>query len=100
VTIAAGNGAGNAPKQLNIPKGVHLSESKDFIYISDTGKHRVQQWRINDTSSVTVAGSSSGLSGLTSYLLAGLSSLTLDADERYLYVSDSSNGCIQRFILP
>jgi hypothetical protein len=100
VTVAGGNGAGNASNQLYFSFGVHLSKSGDFIYIGDTGNNRVQKWRINGTSGVTVAGSSSGLFSRTPYLLASPSSLTLDADEKYLYISDSYNARIQRFILP
>jgi sugar lactone lactonase YvrE len=100
VTVAGGNGAGYAPNQLKYPIGIFLSKSGDFIYICDSSNSRVQKWRLNGTSGVTVAGSSSGLSGLTPYLMSGPSVFTLDANERYLYVSDTFNHRIQRFVLP
>jgi sugar lactone lactonase YvrE len=99
VTVAGGNGAGSASNQLTYPMGITLSKSGDFIYIGDTGNTRVQKWRINGTSGVTVAGSPSGLSSRTPYLLTGPASLTLNAEEKYLYVSDSYSARIQRFIL-
>jgi sugar lactone lactonase YvrE len=100
VTVAGGNGTGNAPNKLSYPRGVYLSKSGDLMYICDSGNRRVQRWRINGTSGVTVVGSSFGSSGVTPYLMSAPSFITLDADERYLYVSDSSNHRIQRFVLP
>jgi DNA-binding beta-propeller fold protein YncE len=100
VTVAGGNGAGNAPNQLRMAAGVHLSKNGDFIYISDTSNNRLQKWRINRTSGVTVAGSSSGSFGRTPYLMTGPYVVTLDADEKYIYASDSFNHRIQRFIPP
>jgi sugar lactone lactonase YvrE len=100
VTVAGGNGAGNAPNQLRNPMGIYLSNSRDFIYICDTNNNRVQKWRINGTSGVTVVGSSSGLAGQTPYLLNTPFSVTLDAEEKYIYVSDTYNQRIQRFLAP
>jgi DNA-binding beta-propeller fold protein YncE len=100
VTVAGGNGAGSAASKLSYPRGVYLSKSGDLMYICDSGNHRVQKWRINGTSGVTVAGSSFGLFGKQSNRMKRPSAITLDAEERYLYVSDADNDRVQRFILP
>ena len=43
VTVAGGNGRGDAANQLSSPSGVMVSATGD-IYIADTGNSRVQKW--------------------------------------------------------
>jgi DNA-binding beta-propeller fold protein YncE len=100
VTVAGGNGPGSAANQLRYPKEIYQSKSTQFIYICDTYNNRIQKWRINATSGVTVVGSSSGLAGRTAYLLDTPFAFTFDPDEKYIYVSDTFNRRVQRFILP
>jgi DNA-binding beta-propeller fold protein YncE len=100
VTVAGGNGAGNAPDQLYGPTEIYRSKSGEFLYICDSYNHRIQKWHINGTSGITVAGSSSGLSGPTPYLMNIPYAFAFDPDEEYIYVSDTYNNRVQRFILP
>jgi sugar lactone lactonase YvrE len=99
VTVAGGNGAGSAANQLNSPYDIYLSRLDGSLYITDSSNNRIQKWQKNATSGITVAGSSSGISGRTPYLLQTPIALTMDYDENYLYVVDSANNRIQRFSL-
>jgi DNA-binding beta-propeller fold protein YncE len=99
VTVAGGNGAGSAPNQLYRPTEIYRSKNGNFMYICDSYNSRVQRWPMNGTSGVTVAGSSSGITGQTPYLMNTPYAFAFDTDERYLYVSDANNNRIQRFSL-
>jgi DNA-binding beta-propeller fold protein YncE len=99
VTVAGGNGLGSAPNQLNNPTEIYRSNNGNFMYICDIYNYRVQRWPMNGTSGITVAGSSSGITGQTPYLMNKPYALAIDTDEKYIYVSDSNNHRIQRFSL-
>ena len=99
VTVAGGNGVGLAANQFNGPTDIFLSKIDGSIYIADGYNNRIQKWQRNATFGITVAGSSSGLAGNTSYLLNLIFGLAVDDEEEYLYVADCNNNRIQRFSL-
>jgi DNA-binding beta-propeller fold protein YncE len=99
VTVAGGNGPGSAPNQLDSPTDIYQSKNGNFMYICDSLNHRVQRWPMNGTSGMTVAGSSSGLAGQTSYLMDIPYAFAFDPDEKYIFVSDNYNHRVQRFSL-
>ncbi|CAF4512990.1 unnamed protein product, partial [Rotaria sp. Silwood2] len=55
VTIAGGQGAGNALNQLNKPHGVYVDDDQT-VYIADTNNHRIVAWKPDATSGQVVAG--------------------------------------------
>mgnify|MGYP003580602620 CR=1 FL=1 len=55
VTVAGGNGQGNAANQLYGPDRLYV-DAAGVIYIPDLSNNRVQKWMPGATSGVTVAG--------------------------------------------
>lgn len=99
VTVAGGNGGGSAPNQLRSPIEILRSKLDGSLYIADRYNHRVQKWLRNASSGVTVAGSTNGTSGITSYLMTEAYAISLNENETYLYVTDTNNYRMQRFSL-
>ena len=97
VTVAGGNGQGHAPNQLYNPCSFWVSRHTNTIYIVDFYNHRIQRWKQGDTKGTTVAGSPDGNPGSDSTRLLYPTSVTLNANETFMYVTDSSNSRIQRF---
>ncbi|CAF5040141.1 unnamed protein product, partial [Rotaria sp. Silwood1] len=93
--VAGGYGAANTPQQLNCPVGLYVDNSGS-IYVTDYNNHRVQLWYSGAAIGVTVAGQS-GVSGPWSYQLSNPSSVIYD-QHNYLYILDSGNSRIQRWI--
>ena len=83
ITVAAGNGRGVGPHQLNNPGAVWVSSKTGFIHIADSGNSRVQRWKMNDTQGVTLAGT--GHPGNRSTEFNQPNGVALNADETFLY---------------
>ncbi|CAF1487973.1 unnamed protein product, partial [Rotaria sordida] len=55
VTVAKGNGKGDALNQLNDPCGLSVDDDQ-MIVIADCSNHRIAQWKATDTKGHAVAG--------------------------------------------
>ena len=99
VTVAGDNGEAAGANQLYRPTDLYLSKVDGSLYVVDCYNHRIQKWLKNATSGITIAGSPSGASGNTAYLLNRPYGFAFDDEEKYMYVSDSLNNRIQRFNL-
>ncbi|CAF4920448.1 unnamed protein product, partial [Rotaria socialis] len=99
VTIAGGNDAGSTSNQLNRPTTIILPHNNSELYICDTSNNQIQKWTMGASSSITIAGSVSGLGDSTLYLLNLPYDIWIDLDETYLLISDSSNCLAQRYTL-
>ena len=97
VTVAGGNGQGYGRNQLYHPYSFWVSRRTNTIYIADYYNGRIQRWKQGDTKGVTVAGSVDGSPGSDATSLLYPSGVTLNANETFMYVTDSSNSRIQRF---
>lgn len=97
-TVAGGNGAGSGSNQLNLPYALCVSKKTGDIYIADAGNHRIQRWTLGATSAITIAGIT-GVTGTNATLLNIPIYVLLNANETFLYVSDSFNHRVQRFQL-
>ncbi len=95
-TVAGGHGAGNGSNQFNQPYSVYMSKKTGDIYIADKLNHRIQRWSPGATTGVTIAGITE-VSGINATLLNAPSYAALDANETFLYVSDTNNHRVQRF---
>jgi sugar lactone lactonase YvrE len=95
-TVAGGHGAGSGSNQLNQPGGVYVSKKTGDIYIADQGNNRIQRWSQGATAGVTIVGVA-GVSGTSATLLNAPVHVMLNANETYLYVSDTNNHRVQRY---
>ncbi|UJR17481.1 hypothetical protein I4U23_004376 [Adineta vaga] len=95
--VAGGNSAGIGPTQLNGPCGIYLSKKNQTLYIADTTNNRIVRWCLGCSEGITIAGACDGTAGNSPFLLKSPTTVTMDNDEKYLYVADRSNNRIQRF---
>ena len=56
VTVARGNGWGNALNQLNYPRGLDIDDDNQSIVIADYGNHRIVEWKIGASNGKVIAG--------------------------------------------
>ena len=89
---------GSAADQFIYPHGlfVDITTPKTF-YVADTGNHRIQMWRIGNTSGITIAGET----GVSSSSLSQLSSpVGIIVDEnKNMYIVDKGNNRIVRWLI-
>ncbi len=93
VTVAGGNGFGDADNQLNHSDGIFVDPSGN-MYISDYGNNRVVKWTLGASSGVTVAGGNGA--GPAANQLNGPVNVFVDARGN-LYVSEAYNDRILKF---
>ncbi|CAF1066016.1 unnamed protein product [Adineta steineri] len=96
-TLLAGSSgvSGSSPTLLNGPVGVAVDRYGN-IYVADTGNHRIQFFLAGQSSATTIAGIT-GSSGTSATQLNRPYGVTLDSQFN-LYVADSSNHRVQRFL--
>ena len=56
VTVAGGNGEGDAVNQLNWPHGLDIDDDNQSIVIADTFNHRIIEWKMGASNGKVVAG--------------------------------------------
>ena len=56
VTVAGGNGRGNAINQLYNPFGLDIDDDNQSIVIADWGNHRIVEWKIGASNGKVIAG--------------------------------------------
>lgn len=95
ITVAGGNGPGEADSQLYFPRGVFVDDSGN-IFIADYDNNRVQKWGPGTTSGSTVAGDHYGQSGSTADRLNHPISVYVDANGN-LFITDQYNNRIQEW---
>ena len=99
-TVAAGLGiAGNGPHSLNAPLGVFLDANDSYMYVCDSGNHRIQRFALVGGLAVnngtTVAGGNGA--GSTSQQLNSPFSADVSKKTGAMYIADSVNHRIQRW---
>ena len=52
VTVAGGNGYGNAVNQLSSPSGLDIDDDNQSIVIAEWGNGRIVEWKINASKGV------------------------------------------------
>ncbi len=97
ITVAGGNGRGNADNQLYEPSSVCV-DANGNIYVADTRNNRVMKFAKGSnsfTNGVVVAGDNGN--GNNADQLSAPSSVCVDASGN-LYVADANNYRIQKFL--
>lgn len=94
--VAGGYGAGATPERLNNPFGIDV-DNAGTIYIADYNNHRIQMWYPGAAVGITIAGQT-GVAGSWSYLLNNPAWVVYDQQYNYLYIMDSANDRIQRWV--
>ena len=56
VTLAGGNGEGNAVNQLRCPRGLDIDDDNQSIVIADYWNHRIVEWKIGASNGKVIAG--------------------------------------------
>ena len=56
VTVAGGNGCGNAVNQLWYPHGLGIDDDNENILIADWGNHRIVEWKMDTSHGKVIAG--------------------------------------------
>ena len=56
MTVAGGNGYGNAVNQLCYPCGLHIDDGNQSIVIADRRNHRIVEWKIGASHGKVIAG--------------------------------------------
>ncbi|CAE7389293.1 nhl-1 [Symbiodinium sp. CCMP2592] len=106
-TLVGGPGVGapgyTGPGELQFPAGIALDEDAGYLYVSDTGHHRVVRYTLDANmqvvgAGVTVAGTY-GTSGTDANLLDNPTALFLDAPRHRLYVADARNNRVMLWLL-
>lgn len=93
ITVAGGNGEGNAPNQLNSPSGLFLDHQGN-LWVSDKYNHRIQKFLPGSEVGITVAGGNG--EGNSPNQLRYPSKIKVD-QQGNLYVVDYGNHRIQRW---
>ena len=93
ITIAGGNGQGNAPNQLSMPYGMYIDINKN-LYIADAGNNRIIKYAPDSTNGIIVAGGNGN--GSAANQLHNPFGVWVDKNG-YLYVADAGNNRVQKF---
>ncbi|CAF1003400.1 unnamed protein product [Rotaria magnacalcarata] len=88
VTVAGGNGKGNATNQLWNPYGLFV-DNDQVVLIADWGNHRVIQWKKNDTNGQVIAGGKGQGNGLNQW--HSPTDVLIDKETDSLIICDSNN---------
>ena len=56
VTVAGGNGNGNAINQLRYPHGLDIDDDNQSIVIADQWNHRIVEWKMGTSHGKVIAG--------------------------------------------
>ena len=56
MTVAAGNGCGNAINQLYWPHGLDIDDDNQSIVIADCSNHRIVEWNMGASHGKVIAG--------------------------------------------
>ena len=89
---------GHTVDRLYFPTSFYLTSKDDLLYIVDTMNNRIVKWNINSSEGVTVAGAENSLSGNDASLLANPQYAWIDENSDIIYVADTENNRVQRFL--
>ena len=95
VTVAGGNGNGNAPNQLLGPFGLDIDDDNQSIVIADWGNHRIVEWKIGASNGKVIAGGRG--EGIRLDQLYRPSDVLIDKETNSLFIADLDNRRVLRW---
>ena len=94
VTVAGGNGYGNAVNQLYWPRGLDIDDDNQTIVIADFRNHRIVEWKMGASHGKVIAG---GLGqGYRLDQWNGPTDVLIDKETNSLFIADLDNRRILR----
>ena len=97
VTVAGGNGRGNAVNQLNYPWGLDIDDDNQSIVIADTCNHRIVEWKIGASHGEVIAGGQGQGNRLDQ--LNCPTNVLIDKETNSLFIADRYNRRVVRWSL-
>ena len=95
VTVAGGNGDGNAINQLNGPWGLDIDNDNQSIVIADYWNHRIVEWGIGASNGKVIVGGQDQGDRLDQ--LNFPIDVLIDKETNSLFIADQGNGRVLRW---
>ena len=95
MTVAGGNGCGNAVNQLNLPFGLDIDDDNQSIVIADHVNHRIIEWKIGASHGKVIAGGQGHKNGLDR--LTNPTDVLIDKEMNSLLIADRNNRRVLRW---
>ena len=95
VTVAGGNGYGNAVNQLFRPFGLDIDDDNQSIVIADRWNHRIVEWKIGASNGTVVAGGRGRGDGLDQLYFP--TDVLIDKETNNLFIADQANQRLLRW---
>ncbi len=99
-TIVAGqtDERGTTNAYLSAPNGLYFDQSRNTLYIADSGNNRIEKWKKDVSSGIEVAGSNTSAPGIDVGSLVQPNGVWVDQKTRVVYVADTLNNRITRWL--
>ena len=95
VTVAGGNGYGNAVNQLHWPRGLDIDDDNQSIVIADFGNHRIVEWKMGANNGKVIVGGQ-GEGNLLNQL-NWPTDVLIDKETNSLFIADRGNERVLRW---
>ena len=95
VTVAGGNGDGNAINQLRYPHGFDIDDDNQSIVIADFGNDRIVEWKIGAINGKVIAGARGEGNRLDQ--LNSPNDVLIDKETNSLFIADRGNRRVVRW---
>ena len=95
MTVAGGNGGGNAINQLYEPRGLDIDDDNQSIVIADTWNHRIVEWKMGEKNGTVIAGGRGQGNRLDQ--LDRLTDVLIDKETNSLLIADWGNRRVLRW---
>ena len=95
VTVAGGNGDGNALNQLDEPHGLDIDDDNQSIVIADCVNHRIVEWKIDAINGKVIAGGQGQGNRLDQ--LYWPTDVLIDKETNSLFIADRGNRRVLRW---
>ena len=95
VTVAGGNGYGNALNQLWHPYGLDVGDDNQSIVIADWGNHRIVEWKMGASNGNVIAGGQGQGNRLDQ--LNCPTDVLIDKETNSLFIADRWNRRVVRW---